>query len=476
MKTKEALFLAKLNLTTSKKINRIIVFMLSVSMIIIIPVFVLWISVNVSINNKINSVPYMLYSQVQMKDYRIETANEDRKISGFENINKFENIDSKIVYEKYNLPCSPQYYNVTMSVDGKKYDLSESVFSYNIIDIDKSSYNFPYNLNTIGDIFVDSCDASFDETGKKQVVLSQIVLDAFNLTSTDVYGNTISIYISSSHIEGYLCYEYKVVGIIKREISELYDESGSYMDSEIFFCSSNVYKDGNAVLKPTMTGQWYEYKYLNIEDKEMLNEEYMMLGIGSDIYAKDSYASTCIYLEESNYAILSSLITSLQNRGIYTENSTIYNNYKKLYDVSNILTFILGIVGGVSFIITLLYYYLNLKFSIYKRRHFLTIIRALGGQDCDIPKIHMLQSNILCAKAALIFAVIGGALCWLIKYVINAMISINQIPISITISPWIILASIITMIVIMFTITNLIALICSRKLSKQPIMSILKTQ
>ena len=240
MKTKEALFLAKLNLTTSKKINRIIAFMLSVSMIIIIPVFVLWISVNVSINNKINSVPYMLYSQVQMKDYRIETANEDRKISGFENINKFENIDSKIVYEKYNLPCSPQYYNVTMSVDGKKYDLSESVFSYNIIDIDKSSYNFPYNLNTIGDIFVDSCDASFDETGKKQVVLSQIVLDAFNLTSTDVYGNTISIYISSSHIEGYLCYEYKVVGIIKREISELYDESGSYMDSEIFFCSSNV--------------------------------------------------------------------------------------------------------------------------------------------------------------------------------------------------------------------------------------------
>lgn len=477
MKIKEAFYLAKLDLSTSKKTNSIIVFMLSVSMIIIIPVFVLWISVNVSLSKEINSRPYMLYAQSEMKDYRVETTNEEGKISGFENIDKFDNIDSAIVYERYDLPCSPKYYEVTMSVNGKTYDLSESDFYYNIIDLDKSKYYFPHNLDSMNSIYVDNCDASFKGTGQKQVVVSQTVLDELCLTPTDVYGKTMSIYSASSRIgiEGYLCYEYKIVGIIKREISEMYDD-GSYMDSGFFFCSSNVYKDGIAVLKPTMTGNGYEFEYRNTDNKEALNKDYMMLGIGSNIYAQDSYSSTCVYIEAGDYTALTSLISSLNRKGIDTENSAIYDNYKKLYDIANILTFILGTVGVVSFAITLLYYYLNLKFSIYKRRHSLTIIRALGGQDSDIPKIHILQSNILCAISSLIFAVVGGTLCGFIKYVIKSIITVNNVPFAVTIPTWTIFVSILTMMIVMFAITNIIAFYCARNLSKKPIINILRTQ
>ena len=196
MKIKELGYLANLSIKSSKKSNKIIILLLSVSMIIIIPVFVFWISVNVTINNKLNAIPYMLFSQAKMKDYRTNTASDEKTLSGSEYISVFDNIQSKIVYEKYYLTNEFSLADITFSIDNKQYNLENDKFRYyNIIDIEKSSYFFPENFKSYGSIFVENCGKSFTEKGKKQVILSEILLETLGMTTNEVYGKNMSIFI-----------------------------------------------------------------------------------------------------------------------------------------------------------------------------------------------------------------------------------------------------------------------------------------
>lgn len=487
MKAKQLAYLAKLNLKQRKKSSRIMIMMLAVSMIIIIPVFALWMSVSVSIYNQINSMPYTLYSQVLMTDYRIDVYDNEEFVSGKNNISKFDSIDDKIVFESFAFSHFSKLMQTTITLNGKDYILDDDNRFYNVIDTDKSKYFFPKNLSSYGSIFVDDCDQSFTDNGKKQVVISQLLLDYMGIDAKSAYKQNISIYSSSMNHNGYLCYEYEIVGVIKREITQLFQSDNtifftetfgsgsSYMSAMLFFCSDNVYKDGKAMLKPIMSGVKKIYVYPNINDKETLNKEFMMIGIGCPkVVSEKCFSATSVYLEANDYADLTKLNSHIKSAiGSAPLESLVYQNYKKLYNISNVIIFVLAIIGIILLIVALLNFYLNIKHNIIESKNFLAMLRAIGAHDKDIPQIFMMQSNILCGKASLIFAVFGFALCSIIKFVIDFIMNANGLAGVVSIS-WIsILLNVLGMIVLIFAITNIISLICASRLSKQPIMEIL---
>lgn len=475
MKIKETSYLANLSIKASKKANTVLVLLLAVSMIIIIPVFVLWISVNVSIGNKLNSVPYMLYSEVCMKDYRIETTSDENYLSGSQNISYFDDIDSKIVYENYYLTTTFLTTDISLTIGNDRYDLqNDKNRFFNIIDMEKSSYFFPKNLKSYDSIFVENCDKSFSDNGKKQVVVSETFLEDLGLSAEDVYEKNMSIYMQNNYRDGYLCYEYLIAGVIEKDVCKIFENTESYMDAALYFCSTNVYNEaGEGMLKPVMTGQDFDYDYKNIADKNTLNKEYMMLGIAGNVFTQDSFSNTKVFIEASDYADLAKTNSYLIKKSIQPSNSEMYDNYKKLYDISNIVTFVFATAGFALLIITILYYYLNIKHNVSKRQNFLTILRAIGAHDGDIPKIYMMQSNILLGKATAIFLTFGLALCVMIKLLIEILLAVNGMAGIITVSWLSIFSSLAGMTAIMFVVANAIALACTVRLSKQPIMEIL---
>ena len=88
--------LAKQGLKANKKSTKTIIAMMAVSMIIIIPVFVLLMGVSVSMNAELNKAPYLLYLSASFEDYR---QNE----KGASRLAGYERADRRIVYEEYTL-------------------------------------------------------------------------------------------------------------------------------------------------------------------------------------------------------------------------------------------------------------------------------------------------------------------------------------------------------------------------------------
>ncbi len=413
MKYKQLRYLAKQSLSATSKANKIMITMLAVSMIIIIPIVLLCVGVNVSISNQLNKSPYELSATAQFFDYRTVTVDQQDPIlgvrpnlSGSKHISKLDQIKDKIVYERFNT----FQLDTTIFVGSEEYKRVGQNMRYNILDNDKNTYNFPKSLASYGNIFLSGTD--FDGNGKKQVVLAEDFVEKMGL-SGDIVGKEISIFMDNGYTSGYLCKNYKVAGIVKKAVRDIYHSNyvtGSFMDADMFFCSSNVYDDkGNGVLKPYMDGVSYNLNYANKDNIDSLNEEYMMLGIGVEPQNSTCFGQTDIFLEGDSYQELVHTIGYLGSVGIPTFNSIGYDNYKKLYDISWVVTFVLGVAGAVLLVVVILDYYINIKHNVAKRKHFLTMMRAVGAKDSDIPKVYMIESNILCSKATAIFASVGLA-------------------------------------------------------------------
>lgn len=298
MRIKEYLELAKRSLKLRKKSNRATIIALSLGFALTVPVIVALFGVNVSLNAQINETPYLLYYEMCIADYHLDTEDYIRddggakQISGSKHIDYItdkKNAERTIIYEQYFITENA---STSIKVGSGEYSpiLTEGEPSYSIIDIDKSDCIFPKNLtdNYEGGIFLKGYDKGFTDSGKKQVVLSERFLLSNGLNTDDVYLKDITIKANDElrlsdiedeyeSVEGYLCNEYTVVGIIKSEIAELYNQY-NLMSSDLFFTDVNVYDaGGNAVLKPYYCryGKKQYEKYLvydNFADKDRLNE------------------------------------------------------------------------------------------------------------------------------------------------------------------------------------------------------------
>lgn len=535
MKNREYFRLARLTLKQRKKSSSATVRGLAIGFIILIPLIVVLFGCNVSINKQLNQTPYFLYGHMTMSDYRIPmqgTSAEMRAsktISGSENISFFtenEDISDLIVYERHILKDGiTDHSEITFSIENRQKILSGAEESYfSIIDNKKSSCFFPKNLvdNYQEGIFVGNCDQGFTNKGKKQVIVAEKILKKNGLTAEDVYMKNISIsaenyfYTASfkenisisedsfsygkqdeerEYLSGYICQNYKVVGVVKEEVSTLYTFSNTYtqnpfMYSDMFFTDENVYFNDGESLKPyyeanEQTGK-REIKYNNLDQKDTFNEEFMMLSaldskIGSNI---STVFNTNIYFESASYSALEKAITKaekhietvLRKKIIFSPVNEsalflkLYNTYKQIRAAS----YVLGIVGIIIVLCAIINLYSAIKNSVETRKLYLTLMRAIGARDKVVPKLYFAESIITISKANLFIATIGFAISAVLKIVLDTILEVKNVTYALSI-PWIVIVvCIIAVVAGLYAIGLLFSYLCSYRLSKKPIVAVLK--
>lgn len=513
MRTKEYFELGIRSLKLHKKNNRSTIIALALGFALLIPVIAALFGVNVSLTNQLNKTPYLLYFETNFADYRFDTddygentlsSGKILNISGSNNINYVtdnKNVERAIIYEQFSMSSNFARKTMDLSVDGGDYKSIANVedSNYSIIDANKSDSFFPENLikHYPNGIFLGNYNASFSGNGKGQVVLSERFIKANGLTPDSVYLTNISIKNTETlnisegddpEVEGYLCKDYKVVGIIKEEITALYN-SDLFMSSDLFFSSASVYdENGNAMLKPYYcyyTGEngheGYYLKYDNWANKETLNNEYMFIGwypnnrFGSN--NRETYSTSFVYAESSSYSRLSSDIKNLNNRfsevtgyrDEYAQTSELFARYSLIFNLTNIVSLVLLVVSIVIGFSALLNMFNTISHSVKTRGQYLTMMRAIGAKDKDIPRLYMAESAIICSIAGAIMAALGFLLSMALKLIYDAVLKKYKVSFDISIPWWVIIVTTLVTVIAVYAVCILFSYISTRRLSKQSI-------
>lgn len=520
MKSKDYFRLARITLKQRKKSTAATVRGLAIGFIILVPLIVSLFGVNLSIKRQLNEAPYLLYGQLNMSDYRIEkdkleiTESDKRTIVGSEHIDFFtdnNDISNMIVYETHLLRSRSGDDNIiTLEIEGGKQkvlrDSTAEEYYFSLIDTKKSDTYFPKNLteNYPGGIFIEGMSQGFSNDGKKQVIISERMLKRNGLTAEDVYGKKITLnaenYFYSyennerNDLGGYICKNYEVVGVIKELVTGLYTSNSSaitnaFMYSDMFFTDVNVYSaDGEGLLKPyyeieAETG-WKKTKYNNLEQKDILNEEFMMLApqrIGFDNNNLTLF-STNIYLEGISFAHLDKAIRKTNNyisKALNIERETVsesaaFARYKWIFEIIRTVSYVFGIVGIIIVLCAIINLYSTIKNSVEGRKFYLTMMRAIGARDKVIPKLYFIESVITISKANIFIATIGFAISAGLKIIIDRVLILKNVVYALGI-PWSSIVLCVVMVVIgLYAVGLLFAYLCSYRLSKKPIVTVLK--
>ena len=159
--------LARRSIKEHKRSTATTILGIAFGFVCVIPVFILLFNMQVTINTKLNSSPYVVYGNVSMVDYRDdieESAKDYILLSGKQHIQEIlneEKISSSIVYEFVSLRDINNSLPVSCYVNGEervnKQFKSNEYGHISIIDTTKSDNVFPKNLvNHIdGGIFVE---------------------------------------------------------------------------------------------------------------------------------------------------------------------------------------------------------------------------------------------------------------------------------------------------------------------------------
>lgn len=513
MRTKDYFELGKRSLKLHKKNNRSTIIALAIGFALLIPVIAALFGVNVSLTNQLNKTPYLLYFETSFADYHIDTddygentlsSGKILNISGSNNIDYVtdnKNVERAIIYEQFSMSSNFNRKTMDLSVDGGDYKSIANVenSNYSVIDANKSDGFFPENLmkHYPNGMFLGNFNASFSGNGKRQVVLSERFIKANGLTPESVYLKNISIKnidtlnISEGddiEVEGYLCKDYKVVGIIKEEITALYDNN-LFMSSDLFFSSASAYdENGEAVLKPyyyyyTSEDGYERYylKYDNWANKETLNDEYMLIGwypnrrfVSNN---GETYSTSYIYAESSSYSRLNSDIKNLNNRfsevsnykDEYTQSSELFERYNLIFNLTNIVSLVLLVVSIVIGFSALLNMFNTISHSVKTRGQYLTMMRAIGAKDRDIPRLYMTESAIICSIAGAIMAVVGFLLSMALKLIYDAVLKKYKVSFDISIPWWVIIVTTLVTVIAVYAVCILFSYISTKRLSKQSI-------
>ena len=195
----------------------------------------------------------------------------------------------------------------------------------------------------------------------------------------------------------------------------------------------------------------------------------MMLDIG-----KSHFRNTSVYVEADSYRDL--LLTKEGIADEHVGESAAFSGYRLLYKIAQSLGFMLMLTGIVLLIVTIAYYFLNVRFDVEKRKKYMMMLRAMGAQKQDLPKIYMVQAIIICAKASAIFATIGFGVCVGIKYAVNAVMKLG-VPgamTAISISWLSIIVPIIAMVALIFATAIFIGYASVKSVSKKEIIETLR--
>lgn len=519
MRNKDYLELAKRSLRENKKSFSSSILGMAMGFIILIPLIVVVFAVNVNMGDSLNKLPYALYAETSMADYREESATEEidgkLNLSGKENIGHFfddKNIEDVIVYSKHGYRGETEF--VLGDGELRRLNYSDSGFTenYYVVTDSMSTDFFPKNLteNYPDGIFVDGIGEGFTGNGKGQVIVSENFLLRNGFRAEDAAGKTLTVKVKEEMnlaevgrqvVDGYICYNYTVAAVIKSAVSDMYlceynhATFLSYMNADLYFTDASVFSGGVGMLRPSVIedsgGKALYYEFF--EDKEALNKEYMMLGWGlTTNNSIDSYFSyniktpfaTYVYFESKNYKNLSKAV--LSSNKIYpanrsgnglsfdTKTSAAFTNYKSAYEMVNLFFLIGGTIGCVIALCAVINLFCSVKHNVSSRKYFLTVLRAIGAKDSVVPKIYMLEGTIVTGKACALSVTVGFIISIALKYALESSLKSVSAAFSLVV-PWgVIIVCVLASAALLFVLGIFFAWICTVKLSRAPIVDILK--
>lgn len=491
MKFSDYRFLAKRMMQERKRSSRAIAGTLIFGFILLIPIFAALVGVNDNLTRQMNGAPHLLYYETSTSDYRIET--KDRvvdavrvNVSGnlhLEEICTSKNVSNFIVYESYTLNAGDCF--AIGDEDLHLLDAPEMT-SFQIVDIDKSRSVFPINCKT--DLFVGGYDRGFTDGGKGQVIVTETFLEQIGLTPDRVYLQPLTIATSSysfQYFQGALCCRYTVVGVLSKDVTDMYQTS-EFMSAALYFTSASVYDaEGNGVLKPVFDKEGK--KVLERADElDHLNREYMLLGWSPKFSANcaDTYAATHLFLEAESYRDLDVLVNGTEAKlqsyfpeeidRVFGKVSPVYDNFRFTYRLVNMISYLLLTVGLVLIICSFVNYYAVMMHDVNSKQSYLAMLRAIGAKSDAIPKLYLTQAAIMASRAAVWIAPIGFALSAIVKTVLDTIFARGVTSITIGVSWGVIVAATGVGLILVYAVSLLFAAICTRRVSRAKIVDILE--
>lgn len=510
MKFKEYWSLAKLSLNSNKKTTRSTISGQVFGFLFLIPIVLIALGINTSIERELKKYPSYNYYQLAMADYRIDTEDDylAGNLSGSEHIEEFlaePYTSSKIVYEDYYIiqgntlavKSDKQNSNYDLEGKGESYDRT---LHFVIWDSKKNKSLFPSSVDTKKAFLY---GGQFEGDGKGQVVFSEYYLNTLGLKAEDVYGKYLTMYYDeypddvikyngADEKERYIvCKDFKVVGIVKSGVTkEYYDPHNSYgqhyMGCMMYFCDTSVYdSQGKGVLKQEMNSEGKPI-VPNFDDRQsLLDESYMMLTNASYWGWNDFTASaTVIYCESNSMSKLNEgivyingITNELNPRAVdMMKISSTYSTYWWIYQSSNLICLAFFAVSLVILICTVINFYCSTTHDIERRRHYLTLMRAVGAKDSVIPRLYMTEALVITLKTSIAIAVCGSVVGIIVKLVLDEIIQRTGIFIAITIPWWLVFAVVACSIIFTIAISVTISWLCSYRLSKKRITDILNNE
>lgn len=490
MKFKECWHLSKIIIKQNKKSIKSTTMALSAGFIILLPLLVCLFGINVSISKQYNQCSYAF--SFQMTD-----VYSDEVVKSYIN-----NKDTKdvILYEKYYFPSSLCFKVGQMDdfieMDSGDFEKMDTSNFFSIVDTSYSTAYFPENLISKfpNGIFLEGCDSGFDNNGKRQVIVSEHWANTQGLTADNLYMHDItfkgSVQLSSKTlVDGFLCKDYKVVGIVKQEVYEFFKKNdySSYLLSDLIFTDVNAYKDGKGVLVPQLelnsSGDKKTYVYPNIAEKDILNDEYMMLGFGHDLegtYDLDStggISKKSLYIDSNKFQDLYNVYSESQAKydqdEIYLITSNYFSRLSMVYEFVVAISYLLIFVGVVLVSSAIINLFASLKHDIKERKSFLIMLRAIGAKDNAIPKLYFAELSVIISKANLFIISIGTIISIAIKLIIDNALDLSWLDISLSI-PWsVVFICVAAVVIFLYLISFVFAYISTKKLSKSNIMSVI---
>lgn len=158
---------------------------------------------------------------------------------------------------------------------------------------------------------------------------------------------------------------------------------------------------------------------------------------------------------------------------IFVKVSEVFDKYSLIYNVANIVSLILLVVGLVLGISALINMYCSISHSVTERRYYLTMMRAIGAKDKVVPRLYMLESVITSAKACAFIAIVGFLLSMSIKLIFDKVLKANNVSYNLSIPWWTIFVTLLAVIIFVFAVGILISYFLTKRLSKSKITDIL---
>lgn len=133
-----------------------------------------------------------------------------------------------------------------------------------------------------------------------------------------------------------------------------------------------------------------------------------------------------------------------------------------------------GTVGAVIALCAVINLFCSVKYNVNSRKYYLTVMRAIGARDSVVPKLFMLEAAIAVGTACCALISIGFGLSVALKFVLEKALKFASVEFSFVI-PWGVIAGCVFASAALLCVLGLLfAWSCTVKLSRTPIVEVLK--